>query len=357
MTRVRTVIVEDSPTARLLLEHIVSGDPRLSLVASLPSAEALLERLESLAPDVISLDVRLPGMNGLEATLEIMRRRPTPVVVVAADAADQRVAMGALRAGALSVLEKPPAPGQPAHAAAARRLCDQLVLMSRVKVVRQVIRRELDFGLDGPRAVPAAAPPPRAPGPFKALGLVASTGGPGALAEVLAGLGPGFPLPVLLVQHIGARFLDGFAAWLGQQGGMPVAVARHGAPATPGMAHVAPGDRHLRLSGGRLELSADPPVDGQRPSGTVLLRSIAADAGAGGIGVVLTGMGSDGAAGLADLSRAGGYAVAEDASTAIVNGMPAAALAAGPVHAQLPLPAIAPHIRHLVGRAGTEDPT
>lgn len=354
MTRVRTVIVEDSPTARLLLEHIVSGDPRLSLVASLPSAEALLDRLESLAPDVISLDVRLPGMNGLEATLEIMRRRPTPVVVVAADAADQRVAMGALRAGALSVLEKPPAPGQPAFAAAARRLCDQLVLMSKVKVVRQVIRRELDFGLDGPRPAPPAAPP-RPAGPFKALGLVASTGGPGALAEVLAGLGPDFPLPVLLVQHIGARFLDGFAAWLGQQVGMPVAVAAHGAPALAGTAHVAPGDRHLRLSGGRLELSADAAVDGQRPSGTVLLHSIAAAAGTGGIGVVMTGMGSDGAGGLAALSRAGGYAVIEDPSTAVVYGMPAAALAAGPVHAQLPLPAIAPHIRQLVARAGTED--
>lgn len=352
MKKIRVLIVEDSPTVRLVLEQIVGADPRLVVAASVGSAETLLTVLETVAPDVISLDIRLPGMNGLDATQEVMRRRPTPIVVVAADvsAEDGRLAMHALRAGALAVMEKPVGFGHAAYAGVAQRLCDQLVLMSKVKVVRQVLRRPLAPASGQPAPSPMTGPVP-ADG-YSVLGIVASTGGPAALVQVLGGLGPGFPLPVLLVQHIGAGFLDGFADWLSSQTPFAVRIAQPGETARAGAVYLAPADRHLLLRGSRLDLSADPPVAGQRPSGTVLLRSIAASAGPRGIGVVLTGMGDDGADGLLDLARAGGHTVAEDASTAVVYGMPAAAVDLGAVKTLLPLTTIAPHLLGRVGARG-----
>ncbi|MFC7333591.1 chemotaxis protein CheB [Rhodocista pekingensis] len=354
MKKTRVLIVEDSPTVRLVLESIVTADPRLDLVGSVRSAEQMLEVLEETDPDVISLDIRLPGMNGLDATLEVMRRRPTPIVVVAADvnAEDGRLAMNALRAGALSVMEKPVGLGHAAYAAVASRLCEQLVLMSKVKVVRQIawparptVRTDLP-----PPAGPAE--PVARPDGFAVLAVVASTGGPAALVQLLTGLGAGFPLPVLAVQHIGPGFVAGFADWLRSQSPFAVRIAAGGEEPAPGTVHLPPPDRHLLLKGGRLELSGADPVAGQRPSGTELLRSVAAAAGRRGIGAVLTGMGSDGAEGLRELSRAGGYTIAEDAATAVVYGMPAAAVDLGAVKALLPLPAIAPHILTLLARTG-----
>lgn len=358
MKKTRVLIVEDSPTVRLVLESIVAADPRLELAGSVRTAEQMLEVLETAEPDVISLDIRLPGMDGLDATLEVMRRRPTPIVVVAADvnAEDGRLAMNALRAGALSVMEKPVGLGHAAYAAVASRLCEQLVLMSKVKVVRQIAwpGRAAQTG-----TLPAAAGPDEPvarPDGFAVLAVVASTGGPAALVQLLNGLGAGFPLPVLAVQHIGPAFVAGFADWLRGQSPFAVHLAVSGDEPRPGTVYLPPADRHLVLKAGRLELSAAEPVSGQRPSGTELLRSVAAGVGRRGIGVVLTGMGNDGAEGMRELSRAGGYTIAEDASTAVVYGMPAAAVELGAVKALLPLPAIAPHILTVLARTGRAGP-
>lgn len=353
MTRTRVLIVEDSATVRLILEKIVAADPRLAVVASVTSAETLLARLPELSPDVISLDIRLPGMNGLEATLEVMQRHPTPIVIVAADvnAEEGRLAMQALRAGALAVVEKPVGVGHAAYDAVAKRICDQLFLMSKVKVVRQTARRTLE-GLRPPISVPAPAPMPE--GGYTALGIVASTGGPMALVQLLNGLGLGFPIPILLVQHIGPGFVEGFGTWLESQTPFRVRLAEHGCAPEPGTVHLAPAERHLLLGRAGLELSSAPALAGQRPSGTMLLSSIAGVVGARGLGVVLTGMGSDGAEGLRALHRVGGYTLAEDVTTAVVYGMPGAAAQLGAVRALLPLPAIAPRILELAGRPSME---
>jgi len=346
--RIRVLIVEDSATVRALLEHIVDGDPRFEVVASVASAEAALELLPRAKPDVISMDVYLPRKNGLEATREIMHTRPTPTVVVSAAArADEvRLTMRALQAGALGVVEKPPAPGHPGHARAAAHLLGQLAIMSRVKVIRQ--RR---FA-----APPRRRPPPRAPaaaprGGYAAVGIVASTGGPKALEIVLAGLRPDFPLPILLVQHIGNSFLDGFVQWLGGLGPLPACKAYDRTTPRPGTIHVAPEDRHLVVAGGLLRVRDEAPVCFQRPSGTILLESMARDYGDRAVGVVLTGMGEDGAQGLLAIRERGGHTIAEDPSTAVVYGMPGAAVARAAVREQLPVDAIGPRLSGLAMRA------
>ncbi|WP_207484055.1 chemotaxis protein CheB [Arenibaculum pallidiluteum] len=347
--KIRVLIVEDSPTVRVLLEHIVAGDPRLEVAGAVASAEEMLAALDRIAPDVITMDVRLPGMNGLDATVEVMRRRPTPIIVVAADIAapELGIAMNALRAGALAVVEKPVGMEHAAYGAIAERLRNQLVLMSRVRVVRQVRSRAVDFG-SAVRRAPAAWAQPQS---YVVLGLVASTGGPKAVSQVLAELGPGFPLPILLVQHILGPFLPGFADWLRTVTPFRTRIVRDGEMAEPGVVHLPPADRHLIWDRDRLALSDGPPVDGQRPSGTTLLRSLAS-AGPGAIGVVLTGMGQDGARGLLELRRAGGHAIAEDESTAVVFGMPDVAARLRAVDEMLPLPLIGPRILELVSGEG-----
>jgi len=359
MTPVRVLIVEDSPTVRLLLQYALERDPRLLVVGAVSSAEAMLDQLERLKPDVISLDIRLPGMNGLDATLQVMRTRPTPIVVVAAGVSSEegRLAMDALRAGALAVVEKPSAPTHGDYATLSRRLCDQLVRMSRVKVLRQSARREVEFGSNRSAAVQAGPPtadPPAAPAAegrpegYSVLGVVASTGGPNALVTLLNGLGREFPLPILLVQHIVGSFLHGFTEWLTATTPFDVRIAADGETPQAGCVYMAPLDRHLGMVGGRIRLADAPPLGGHRPSGTWLLRTLAADAGPRTLGVVLTGMGADGAQGLAEVRSAGGYTIVEDGSTAVVNGMPSACVRLGAVRAQLPLPLIAPHLRTLV---------
>lgn len=342
---IRVLIVEDSLVVRELLKHIIGSDPRFAVVGAVESAEEGLQLLDVVEPDVISLDIRLPGMNGLDATLQIMARRPTPIVVVAANVDDDElnIAMNALRAGALAVVEKPVGVTNVAFEAMAARLCTQLAIMSQVKVVRQGISRGLSFGTAEP-----VLPARKGANGYSMLGIVASTGGPQALVQVLGGL-KGFPLPILLVQHITASFLDGFVSWLGGVTPFDVRIAADGDVPEPGRVYVPPAERHLALRAGRMVVLDDPPVHSQKPSGSVLLSSMARDLGRRAIGVVLTGMGNDGADGMADLHKAGAHTIAEDESTCIVFGMPAAAAKLGAVKDMLPLPDIAPRLAQLAG--------
>jgi two-component system chemotaxis response regulator CheB len=358
MPKIRVLIVEDSAVVRRLLQHLIDRDPRLEVVAAVESAEEALHLLEWVAPDVISMDIRLPGMNGFEATQRIMAARPTPVVVVSAsvEAEDLKISMNALRAGALSVVEKPVGLGHTDYDAIAQRICNQLVLMSQVKVIRQRIGRGLNFGpRQGTSQISEVSKDfgsLRAIRPFRVLGVVTSTGGPNALAQLLGALPGDFPLPILLIQHITSCFLDGFVSWLASVCPLPVRLAREGEIATAGTVYLPPADHHLQIDGRRLRLDQGEPVCLQRPSGTVLFRSLARAAGTHALGVLLTGMGEDGAEGLQELRRAGGYTIAEDESTAVVYGMPAAAVRLGAVCESLPLPDIAPRVLELVAAAG-----
>jgi two-component system chemotaxis response regulator CheB len=345
--KIKVLIVEDSLVVRELLKHIIGSDARFQVLAAVESAEQCLDLLETESPDIISLDIRLPGMNGLDATLQIMSKRPTPIVVVAAQVDDDElnIAMNALRAGALSVVEKPVGVTNVAFESMAAKLCTQLAIMSQVKVVRQGIDRGLRFGTSD-------LPPPKPvmrPGSYAMVGIVSSTGGPQALVQLLGGLGKDFPLPILLVQHITSSFLDGFVSWLSSTTPFQVKIAREDERPLPGHVYVAPIDQHIALVHGSLAILDSPPVCGQKPSGSVLFTSMARELGNKAVGVVLTGMGADGADGLSDIFNAGGYTLAEDSSTCVVFGMPAAARKAGAVREMLPLPTIAARLRDLVG--------
>jgi len=342
MKKIRVLIVEDSRVIRQFLEHIIARDPRLEIAGAVETAEEALRILDRVAPDVISMDIRLPGMNGFEATEQIMRERPTPVVVVSAsvEREDLQITMNALRAGALTVLEKPTGVTSSEYEALAERLCTQLAIMSQVKVVR----RRIEVRPEMPR--PERRSTARVTG-FRALGIVSSTGGPNALTQVLGGLGPGFPLPILAVQHIASSFLEGFAAWLASVCPFSVQIVRERTLLTPGKIYLAAQDYHLLAENGSVRLDRGNPVCAQRPSGTVLFESMAAAFGSQAMGVLLTGMGDDGAEGLLRVRQSGGYTIAEDESTAIVYGMPAEAVRLGGVSESLPLPAIAPRILEL----------
>jgi len=346
-SRVRVMVVEDSLVVRQLLVHIISGDPRLMVAAAVGSAEEALQEIVRVRPDVVSMDIRLPGMDGLEATRRIMAEHPTPIVVIASSIEDTslNISMNALKAGALTVVEKPVGLSSDGYAGIASTICTQLYIMSQVPVVRQ---RSFAPWREGRMPASPRREPEQGSAHPSIMGIAASTGGPPALAKVLGALPRDFPLPILLVQHMGAPFMEGFASWLDGLVPLEVRLAQDQEIPTPGRVYVAPGDRHLLLSGaGTLKLSAEPPLGNQRPSATLLFRSMAQVAGRRSLGVILTGMGEDGAQGLVELRQAGGFAMAEDESTAVVYGMPAAAARLGGVNVSLPLDLIAPRLLRL----------
>ncbi|MDB6137159.1 MAG: Protein-glutamate methylesterase [Verrucomicrobiaceae bacterium] len=344
MKKVTVMIVEDSRVICEFLQHIINRDPRLQVIAVAGSGEDALRQLAQVRPDVISLDIRLPGMNGLEATQRIMTEHPTPIVVVSSDVEDEElnISMNALRAGALAVVQKPVGMAHADYEKLSASLCTKLFIMSQVRVIRQRYRTY----------VPAAGtggnlqPPPRISGVRpQVLALVASTGGPSALVRVLGDLAPGFNAPILLVQHITPGFVRGFVSWLGDVlPHLKVVEATRGMPLEPRTVYVAPANLHLAYAEPGTVLTVDtPPIGAQKPSGTVLFRSLAV-IGSRAVGVLLTGMGEDGAQGMREMSLAGAYTIAEDESTAVVYGMPAAAVRLGGVSAVLPLPDIGPRI-------------
>jgi two-component system chemotaxis response regulator CheB len=341
MKKIRVLIVEDSKVIREFLEHIIRQDPRLEIAGAVGSAEVALSILDRVSPDVISMDIRLPGMNGFEATQRIMSERPTPIVVVSAsvDCEDLQITMNALQAGALAVLEKPVGTSSPDHAKLACCLCTQLAIMSQVRVVR---RRGTTARTQRLQARPSGQP-----GTYRVLGIVCSTGGPNALVQLLGGLGRDFPLPILLVQHITDSFLEGFASWLSSICPFSLVIVRDRAILAPGTIFLAAPGHHLRTEHGYLQVDRGDPIGSQRPSGNALFASMANNFGGRAMGVILTGMGDDGAEGLLQIRQKGGHTIAEDESTAVVYGMPAEAVRRGAVCESLPIPEIAPRILEL----------
>ncbi len=339
------MVVEDSLVVRQLLTHIISRDPRFEVAAAVASAEEALSEIGRVEPDVISMDIRLPGMDGLEATRRIMGEHPTPIVVIADAVEDAalHISMNALKAGALTVVEKPVGLASEAYERLAQTICTQLYIMSSVPVIRRRMA-----GISPPRLSQAGGSPTRDFVGLSYLALAASTGGPPALAKVLDALSADFPAPVFIVQHMGAAFMEGFAHWLDGLSRLSVQIARDGETARPGCAYVAPGDCHLTIrAGGAMKLTGDAPVSGQRPSASTLFSSLARSAGTRTAAVLLTGMGEDGAVGLAELHAAGGYTIAEHPSTAVVNGMPGAAVRLRAAREVLALELIGPRLAAL----------
>lgn len=346
---IRVLVADDSPTARALLVQILSSDPEIRVVGEARNGVEAVEMTRRIKPDLVTMDVHMPQMDGLEATREIMATAPTPIVIVTGSTQAREVesSMATLRLGALDVLVKPPSPDAPGFEAAARDLVAMVKAMAQVKVVRH-------WRPSSP-AVPKAPPSrPTAPGRVRAgsepshrqvVAVATSTGGPGALHKLLLGLPPDFGFPIVAVQHITPGFTAGLAAWLGSVCPVRVKVAQEGEVLRPGTAYLAPDDCHLGVSiRGAVALSDAPPVGGFRPSGTFLFESVARAYGGTAVAVILTGMGDDGVEGLRAVRRAGGLIVAQDEATSVIFGMPGAAIAAGLADAVLPIGAIAPYL-------------
>jgi two-component system, chemotaxis family, protein-glutamate methylesterase/glutaminase len=353
---IRVLVADNVATTRALLVQLLATDPDLVVVAVARDGREALEAAERLAPDVIVMDVGMPNMDGFEATRRIMNRAPAPVVIITASMAPgaMHVTMEALACGALTALPTPPGPFSPRFEEEGRRFVRTVKAMSEVKVVRRWSRVEGSGsrppGITAPELSRAAAPRAGGIPRVSAIGLAASTGGPAALARVLERLPADLPVPLLVVQHISMGFTEGFARWLGGGTALRVKVAEEREVAVPGTVYIAPSDRHLTvLQSGHTALLTSAPVEGFRPSATALFGSMAAAFGAGMVAVVLTGMGSDGAAALPAVRRAGGYIVAQDEASSVIFGMPRAAIAEGLVDAVVPLSTMSDKLRELTG--------
>ena len=347
--RTRVLVVEDSLTVRQRLIEVLSADPEIEVVGEAQDGKRGIELCLALRPDVITLDMMLPVMTGLAATEYIMAHCPTPILVVSSSTNRGELfrTYEALSAGAVDVLEKPR--GDEAAGVWEARFLTQLKLVARIRVITHLRGRHqsVEAGL-----APAPLAAPAAPRDCTTVALGASTGGPGAIVELLRHLPPEFQLPILLVLHIGEPFGMAFADWLDGQTQRPVAFARDGEPvsAAKGRVVMAPPNRHLVVRGGHLYLTADPERHSCRPSVDVLFESVAREIGAGATACLLTGMGRDGAAGLLDIRRAGGLTIAQDEASCVVWGMPREAVLLDAAERVLPLREIAPALAQLNAR-------
>ncbi len=326
--RIRVLVVEDSPVVRELLVYILGRDPAIQVSGTAADGEEAIEAVTRAKPDVITMDIYMPRMDGLDATRKIMETVPTPIVIVSGSFNRKEVAatFRALEAGALAIVEKPSSIDLPDGEAAANKLVQTVKLMAEVKVVRRWPRKEAVLATP---ALPAAARKPLA-AEIKMVAIGASTGGPLVLQTILRGLPKNFPIPIAIVQHIASGFTEGFIDWLGQSSGFPAQVAAHGGQLLAGHAYVAPDGFHMKVeAGNRVALSRDGPENGHRPSVSCLFRSVATVFGSGAIGVLLSGMGKDGAKELLLMKEKGAMTIAQDRESAVVPGMPGEAIDLG----------------------------
>lgn len=334
---IRVLIVEDSPTAGLLLKSILDSDPGIKVLDIATSGEDGVRKASALDPDLVTMDIHLGAMNGFEATRAILAEKVRPIVVVSAsfDPRDVRLSLEALAAGALSIVTKPPGSNSPDFHKSAQALITTVKLMAEVKMVG---RWRVAKPTQGPIV------PLKTAKPVEVVAIGASIGGPPALSTILARLPADFPVPIVIVQHITSDFDRGLADWLSATTHRRVDLAQHGQPLRTGQVVIAPSGAHLGVDGARTVVldSATGPIGGFRPSATYLFQSVAEVYGAAAVGLILTGMGSDGAVGLATLHDAGGRVLAQDAASCVVYGMPAAADALGAVDLNLDLADIAP---------------
>jgi two-component system chemotaxis response regulator CheB len=331
---IRVLVVDDSATSRLLLTEILRADAEIEVVGQAVDGLEAVELVKKLRPDIVTMDVQMPRLDGFAATKRIMIETPTPILIITSlDPRALSVSLEAIRAGALAALAKPGDPRSPAFDEEARELVRQLKAMSQVKVVRHL-------ALEAERLPGSPAPSGGILHDFRAevVAIAASTGGPAAIHRILTALPADFPVPILVVQHISRGFSNGFATWLDKASPLHVKLAEEGERMRAGSVYVAGDDHHLCIASRRaIHLSSAEPVGGFRPSGTVLFDSVAAVFGRGAVGVILTGMGRDGVDGLRAIRRAGGRTIAESEATAVVYGMPGAAVADGVADFVLPL--------------------
>jgi two-component system chemotaxis response regulator CheB len=327
--KIKVLVADDSQVTRMLLVQLLNSDPCIRVIGAVNDGQAALDFLAAGAerPDVVVMDIHMPRLDGFEATRRIMETQPLPIIICTATASPQdlAVAFRSMEAGAVACVAKPVALGADFEPRL-DNLLQTVRLMSEVKVVRRWNRSR-----SAPVMLPASGSgKPKASAGVKLIGIGASTGGPLVLQTILSGLPKDFPVPLLIVQHIARGFLPGMVDWLSQTTGLRMHIAAHGASPLPGHAYVAPDDFHLAADArGHLVLAREEAESGLRPAVSYLFRSLADSYGANAIGVLLTGMGRDGATELKRMKDHGAHTIAQDRDSSIVHGMPGAAIELG----------------------------
>jgi len=322
VAEIAVLVVEASDSSRGFLVQLLQADPRIRVMQAVEQPQAALNFLQSNRPSLVLVAHGLPELDGFDATRRIMESHPLPVVLCAQAAAADDVMFRSLEAGAVACVEKP-MKGMPVDllGVAVSHLLQTVKLMSEVKVVRRWARMPH-----------AGAVVTKAAHPFDPLvvGIGASTGGPHALQTILAALPNDFPVPILAVQHIAKGFLQGMADWLGQTSGPSVVVGTHGTSPLPGHVYLAPDGFHMGYGpSGRIVLGREAAENGLQPSVAYLFRSLADCCGTKAVGVLLTGMGKDGAYELKRMRDAGATTIVQDSASSVVHGMPGEAIALG----------------------------
>jgi two-component system chemotaxis response regulator CheB len=346
---IRVLIADDSPTTRAMLKALFARSSEFEVVGEAQNGAEAIERAIALTPDLIIMDVHMPVVDGLDATKEIMREAPAPILMVSASASTSDVALGlsATQAGALMLLEKPSGPDNAAFEGQARQFLSMAKAMAGVKVVRRWSRPAGRGAIVG-----AAAEPPRRTvknGAPRLIAIGTSTGGPAALHRILLDLPRDFDVPIVVVQHMARGFIDGLVKWLGGSIALRVTTAAHGEPLQPGVVYIAPDDKHLGVTpDGRAMLASTAAVGGFRPSVDYLFDSCARAFESALVAVILTGMGQDGVEGLATVKGRGGRVIAQDERSSVVYGMAQQAVQRGLVDEVLPLDVIGQRLLTLV---------
>lgn len=345
---VRVLIVDDSRVTQEFLKHVFSYDPSIEVVGFAGDGSEVLELINNKHPDVITMDIHMHRVNGYDATRLIMENAPTPIVVVSEsiNVKEETFLFKALEAGALAVVARPSGIGSSEHAAGVRELIRTVKMMSEIKLVRRLAKPPIKNTTE-PNYI-FLTPNPRK---IELIAIGASTGGPPVLLKILSLLPPDLPVPVLIVQHISPGFVESFTNWLSRASQFPLHIAEHGQQTKPGHGYVAPDGFHMGIgSDKKIELSNHPPENGLRPSVDHLFRS-AQKFGTRAVGVLLTGMGKDGAAELKAMKDAGAFTIAQDEDSSVVFGMPGEAVKIGAASCVLAPEEIGNLLNKLVARA------
>jgi two-component system chemotaxis response regulator CheB len=336
---IRVVIVDDSPTFRLLVRSILESDPGIQVLGEAINGVEALRICKQYQPDIVTMDIHMPSMDGYATIQSIMSDMPCPIIALtgSVNSRNEDTHKKAIQSGALVALPKPK--DIPGIDPAADHLIEKIKSMSQVKVIR---RKNFK-------------PPSRIPSPnylnknaIRLVGIGASTGGPPAIQKILSRLSTNIACPVVIVQHISQGFVQNLTKWLVSSTAFNVSLAENGKRMIPGNVYIAQDNHHLAVSReGRLRLFQKGPVDGHQPSATVLFESIAQEFGQSGLGILLTGMGCDGASGLKKLADKGALTIAQDEASSVVFGMPKKAIELGAAKKILSIGEIAPFVNQL----------
>jgi two-component system, chemotaxis family, protein-glutamate methylesterase/glutaminase len=326
--KVSVLVVDDSPLCRQLICDAIGRDAEIEVVGTAANGRDAVEKAAALKPNVITMDVDMPVMDGLSAVENIMADNPTPILVLTADPRNQapELTCRALELGALALQVKPAMDA----GMEAWNLAREIKLLSSVKVIRHL--RGLHRKAKPRLAAPSVSSPSDAAAfsssPIGLVAIASSTGGPQVVHKLLSELPGDFPTPIVLVQHINASFAESLAGWLSASSKLKIRLARDGDPLLPGEVLIAPPGKHLVIqSRGRVTLQVGEPKEGHIPSASLLLDSVAKTYGRRAVGVILTGMGSDGADGMVAIRNVGGHTIAQSEESCVVFGMPGAAIA------------------------------